>query len=146
MNFGFSGNGKGHIEVAQILSTIENVKMFILDYEANVEFTRLKSTLKPFVAELRKKYPTVPIFIISKIIFSSETHFSKDAEEECMIRSYQEEFVKTCSIFDKNIYYIDGRTLLGDDFNEKTVDGVHPNDYGFASIARTIENKIKEKL
>jgi hypothetical protein len=146
LNFGFSGNGKGHIEVAQILSTIENVKMFILDYEANVEFTRLKSTLKPFVAELRKKYPTVPIFIISKIIFSSETHFSKDAEEECMIRSYQEEFVKTCSIFDKNIYYIDGRTLLGDDFNEKTVDGVHPNDYGFASIARTIENKIKEKL
>lgn len=63
-----------------------------------------------------------------------------------MIRRYQEEFVKTCSIFDKNIYYIDGRTLLGDDFNEKTVDGVHPNDYGFASIARTIENKIKEKL
>ena len=25
LNFGFSGNGKGHIEVAQILSTIENV-------------------------------------------------------------------------------------------------------------------------
>ena len=113
---------------------------------ARISMRRNLHTLKPFVAELRKKYQTVPIFIISKIIFSLETHFSKDAEEECMIRSYQEEFVKTCSIFDKNIYYIDGRTLLGDDFNEKTVDGVHPNDYGFASIARTIENKIKEKL
>ena len=61
----------------------------------------------------------MPIFIISKIIFSSETHFSKDAKEEYIKRSYQEEFVKTCSIFDKNIYYIDGSTLLGNDFNEK---------------------------
>ena len=146
LNFGFSGNGKGHIEVARILSKIENVKMFVLDYEANVDFTRLKATLEPFVLELRKTYPIVPIFVISKIIFSSETHFSKDAKEEYIKRSYQEEFVKTCSIFDKNIYYIDGSTLLGNDFNEKTVDGVHPNDYGFASIARTIETKIKEKL
>ena len=60
---------------------------------ARISMRRNLHTLKPFVAELRKKYPTVPIFIISKIIFSSETHFSKDAEEECMIRSYQEEAV-----------------------------------------------------
>lgn len=45
LNFGFSGNGKGQIEVAEILSKIENVKMFVLNYEANVYFDQLKQTV-----------------------------------------------------------------------------------------------------
>ena len=29
LNYGFSGNGKGHIEIAQALSGIENVRSFV---------------------------------------------------------------------------------------------------------------------
>ena len=52
LNYGFSGNGKGHIEIAEALSEIKDVKMFVLDYEANATFDRLKNTLD-------KKYPDI---------------------------------------------------------------------------------------
>ena len=47
---------------------------------------------------------------------------------------------------DKNIYFLDGATLLGEDFDECTVDGVHPTDLGFARMAKNILPKIKEIL
>ena len=52
-----------------------------------------------------------------------------------MKRTNQRNVVKKLSQTDNNIYYYDGSKLLGSDFEEKTVDGVHPNDYGFYSIA-----------
>jgi hypothetical protein len=35
LNFGFSGNGQNHLEVAEILAQIKNPAMFIMDSEAN---------------------------------------------------------------------------------------------------------------
>lgn len=146
LNFGFSGNGKGQIEVAEILSKIENVKMFVLNYEANVYFDQLKQTVWNFIAKLRETYPTVPIILMSKIRFFDENHFVSVKKTEHMIRTYQRNVVKKLSQTDNNIYYYDGSKLLGSDFEEKTVDGVHPNDYGFYSIAKVVEKFIAKKL
>lgn len=134
LNYGFSGNGKGHIEIAQALSEIENVKMFILDYEANATFDRLKATLNNFVQCLRSKYPLVPIVIISKIQMYLEFHDDEYRANERKIRNYQKNYVKKAN--DENLYYIDGAKVLGKtNISEKTVDGCHPTDYGFISMA-----------
>lgn len=145
LNYGFSGNGKGHIEIAQVLSEIKNVKMFVLDYEANATFDRLKSTLDPFVKCIRSKYPNVPIIIMSKIMMYLEFHDDNYKTNEKKIRNYQKNYVKNSN--DENLYYIDGKKILGKtNISEKTVDGCHPTDYGFISIAENIYPIIKKIL
>ena len=147
LNYGFSGNGKGHIEIAEALSEIKNVKMFVLDYEANATFDRLKSTLDNFVKCLRKAYPTTPIVIISKIMMYLEFHDNDYIKNEKKIRNYQKNYVKNAN--DENLYYIDGAKVLGKtNISEKTVDGCHPTDYGFISMSEylyPILNKILKK-
>ena len=142
LNYGFSGNGKGHIEIAEALSEIENVKMFVLDYEANATFDRLKMTLDNFVKCLRKKYPKVPIVIMSKIPMYLEFHDDNYVKNERKIRNYQKNYVK--KMLDDNLYYIDGAKILGKKhISEKTVDGCHPTDYGFMSIAEYLFGEFK---
>lgn len=145
LNYGFSGNGKGHFEIAEALSEIKNVKMFVLDYEANATFDRLKATLDNFVKCLREKYPTVPIVIISKIMMYLEFHDSDYIKNEKKIRNYQKNYVKKSN--DENLYYIDGSKVLGkNNISEKTVDGCHPTDYGFISMAEYLYPIIKKIL
>ena len=145
LNYGFSGNGKGHIEIAEALSDIKNVKMFVLDYEANATFDRLKGTLDNFVKCLRSKYPVVPIVIISKIMMYLEFHDESYIINEKKIRNYQKNYVKKSN--DKNLYYIDGAKVLGKtNISEKTVDGCHPTDYGFISMAEYLYKIIQNIL
>ena len=145
LNYGFSGNGKGHIEIAQALSEIKNVKMFVLDYEANATFDRLKATLDNFVKCLRSKYPTVPIIIMSKIQMYLEFHDENYKINEKKIRNYQKNYVKKSN--DPNLYYIDGSKVLGKtNISEKTVDGCHPTDYGFISMAEYLYPIFKKIL
>lgn len=145
LNYGFSGNGKGHIEIAEALSEINNVKMFVLDYEANATFDRLKATLDNFVKCLRSKYPFVPIIIMSKIPMYLEFHDKAYINNEKNIRNYQKNYVKKSN--DPNLYYIDGAKVLGKtNISEKTVDGCHPTDYGFISMAEYIYPIIKKIL
>ena len=48
---------------------------------------------------------------------------------------------------DKNVYFIDGRTLFGRADRENcTVDGCHPNDLGFYRMAQKIDKTIKKIL
>lgn len=146
LNFGFSGNGKGHSEIAEIISNINQVKLFVINYEANVTFDDLKITLMPFIDKLRQRYLDVPIILVSKIQFYTEFHSKSESKLEKEIRDYQKEFVKKRRSLDKNLYYYDGKQLLGDNASEKTVDGVHPTDYGFVSIAKNLEKEIKRRI
>jgi len=47
---------------------------------------------------------------------------------------------------DKKLYFKDGYELLGRDFYECTVDGVHPNDYGFMKMAKGLLPVLKKIL
>ena len=45
---------------------------------------------------------------------------------------------------DKNVYFIDGPTLMADIKDNGTVDNCHPSDAGFASMARAIAPVLDE--
>jgi hypothetical protein len=47
---------------------------------------------------------------------------------------------------DKNIHFLDGTTLFGDDSTECTVDGVHGTDLGFYMVARRMAPVIRRIL
>ncbi len=146
LNFGFSGNGRGQKEVAEILASIDDVKMYILDYEANATLPMLKDTLDNFINILREKYPNVPILVLSKIRMSVENHVIDNYNEQLSRLKFQRSVVNKHKKYDNNIHFFDGHKLLGKYQNDATVDGSHPTDLGFMMITENLEKQIKKIL
>jgi hypothetical protein len=140
INLGFSGSGKGEAEVARIISEIPNQALFVLDYEANcVSPELLQSTLPEFIRLFRSKHPEVPIVVLSQIRFARELFDRELLELRLKRKRIQMETVEAFrDQGDESIYFHDGEHLLGADFNECTVDGVHPTDLGFIRMAEQL--------
>ena len=137
LNFGFSGNGQNHPEVAEVLTEIKNPALFILDSEANsISAEKVNERVPRFLDIIRKAYPTVPILVLSKIPYGKRYALelpSLKAEFRTIVEQRQ-------ALGDKNIYFADGSKFFdSSDYSENTVDGAHPTDRGFFQMAKALE-------
>lgn len=153
VNLGFSGNGKGEPEVAAEIAKIPDPALIVIDYEANTPSApALKKTLAPFIAILREKHPVVPILVLTKIRYAEEGRDRKRGDDlprlpyAQMARQAQFETVEELKKTDPNLYFLGGDDLLGEDFDECCVDGVHPTDLGFYRMTENLEPVIREIL
>ena len=64
------------------------------------------------------------------------------ARRAIIMRSY----LKALENGDKNVYFIDGPTLVQYAKNDCSVDGTHPNDLGFYSMATVLLEQLKKIL
>ena len=154
INLGFSGNGRGEPEMARLVAEIADPAMLILDYEGNcVNAETFSRTLPEFVRILREVHPAVPLLILSKIRFGAEAldvepndyNLSIRYRESCrdiQLRLVEERRRQG----DLHIHFMDGANLLGNDYTECTVDGVHPTDMGFYRMAAGIAPEIERLL
>ena len=146
VNLGFSGNGRGEPELAHLINQIEDLRLIVLDYEANANKT-IQGTIGTFVDILRTEHPTTPILIMSKTRYAAATDGSEMYKLLMSNRDFQSELVKNRKLKgDQNIYFLDGSEVLGDDYFECTVDGSHPSDLGSYRIAEALLSKIKDIL
>lgn len=146
VNLGFSGNGRGEPALAHLINQISDLAFIILDYEANANQT-IVNTLEPFVDILREEHPDTPILIMSKIRYTSATFGSPTYDLLMGNREFQRTLVeKRKKAGDKNIFFLDGTTVLGDDYYECTVDGSHPTDLGSIRIANALTDAINTIL
>ena len=154
INLGFSGSGKGEADVARVVALIKKPALLVLDYEANCEGHDLfQKTLPAFISILRDAHAKVPILIISKNRFAQEA-----ADYELASLNHERIYRKQCKVMqrklvarlrkegDSNICFFDGSALLGKDYWECSVDGVHPTDLGFSRMADGICPIIKRIL
>ena len=146
VNLGFSGNGKGEPALAHLINEISDVSLIILDYEANAGET-IVNTLDPFITVLREKHPDLPILVMSKIRYANASEGSSAYKSLISNRDFQKKLVgDKKAAGDKNIYFLDGSTVLGNDYYECTVDGVHPSDLGSKRIADALTTAIENIL
>lgn len=148
INLGFSGSGKGEAEVAHTIAEIPNPSLFVFDYEANCVSPELfQSTLPEFIRIVRNNHPEVPIVVLSQIRFGGEAFDSGLRELRLKRKEIQSETVKAFrQQGDTNIFFHDGEPMLGDSYNECTVDGVHPTDLGFYRMAEHLEPVLRSYL
>lgn len=148
INLGFSGNGKGEPELAKLISDIGDLDLIVLDYEANAwKENLLRKTLWDFIGILRAKHTYVPILVVSKLPYADEVFEREKAGIRKSNIEFQKNLVNTLQEQgDRYIYFLDGSGLLGKDFNECMVDGVHPTDLGFYQIAGNMSAAIHEIL
>ncbi|CAG7635272.1 SGNH/GDSL hydrolase family protein [Paenibacillus allorhizosphaerae] len=136
INLGFSGNGKGEPELAHLIAQIERPALLALDYAANVTAEQYIATLPEFIRIYRSVHPDTPILVISKNPYAQEQINTAMRERRIVCRDFGRELVeKLQEGGDRNIAFQDGDVLLGEDFEECTVDGSHPNDLGFRRMA-----------
>ncbi len=149
-NFGFSGNGRGEPEMAEILARIPDPAGFVLDYEANAHAEGIRSTLENFIGILRKHHPDVPITVIS-LLPPGSAGFSRGCSERiaevfplmAQSRDFQYELLdRLRATGDEKLFFIDGTQLLGNDWDECMMDGCHLNDLGFYRMAEALAKRL----
>ncbi len=164
INLSFSGSAMGEKEMAQTMAEIKDPAMFILDYDANAMIDGLRATLSDFIDILREKHPEVPILLISalprKEQYGDENEFPTLLEHEKEFETdkgypsnrfdftqiHLDELKRRREAGEKNIHFIDGTTLLGDEPLEALVDGLHATDLGFYLIAKRTAPVIERIL
>jgi len=145
INMGFSGSGKGEPDVARNIALIPNPGCFVLDYEGNAGSELLRQTLPHFIEILREAHPTTPILVLSVTPFSRELEDEAFVQMRARDRDFQRSTVEALrQLGDVNIFFMDGRGVLGEDFTETLVDGVHTTDLGFMREADALEPKIRD--
>lgn len=141
-NFGFSGNCKGEIEMADYFNTLD-FSIFVLDYDHNApDVAHLKATHEPFFKKIREKNPNVPVVMITR---PCAVYGESEIARRQVVRATYDNAIKNG---DKNVYFIDGEDFFKDFCDRELcfIDTIHPNDLGFYKMTEVIEPVIKHIL
>lgn len=138
-NFGASGNAQGEPEMAEYLGKI-NKSIFFYDYDHNAPtIEHLKNTHESFFRRFREFDPDTPVIMTSRPADDTP----QTAERVEIVRATYENALQGG---DKNVYFVDGRTLFGDvDPSLCTTDRTHPNALGHYMMAKSLEKLIHEE-
>jgi len=143
INLGFSGSGKAEPIMVEYLSEVD-ASVYVLDYDHNAPTAEyLEETHYPLYKAIREKHKNAPIVCISRPDFENGGETINSPRRNVVKATVE----KATQFGDKNVYFIDGETLFGEEDRDScTVDGCHPNDLGFYRMAKTIYPVLKEAL
>ena len=134
---GFSGNAMGEDEIAQYIKDLE-MSVFVFDYDHNAPtLQHLEDTHQRMFQTIRSSNPNLPIILMSR------PKYQLNEEDEERLAVIRKTYTDAIAAGDKNVYMIDGPTLMQYAGNDGTVDGVHPNDLGFYSMAKVLIQQLR---
>ncbi len=129
INLGFSGNAKGEDEMTDYIKGLD-MSVFVMDYDHNAPSTEhLEKTHGRMFEKIRAARPKLPIVIMSR------PKYYLTEEEKVRLEIIQNTYLAAKERGDENVYFIDGRKLMEAVGDNGTVDGGHPTDSGFFSMA-----------
>lgn len=140
VNLGFSGNAKGEQTIANYIAGL-NMSCFVYDYDHNAPTAEhLQATHEKMFLTIRKTYPDIPIVMMSR----PRAHLNAEDQRRLEIITATYENAKARG--DHNVYLLTGPELMHDAGCDGNVDGTHPTDYGFASMARVLGDLLEKIL
>jgi len=133
-NLGFSGSAKAEPAIAEYISKLP-MSVFVFDYDHNApNLAYLQETHERMFKTVREANPDLPIIMISRpSVYANKK--AVIARRDAIMNTY----LNAKNNGDNNVYFLDGSKMLsifGGDSG--TVDGTHPNDLGFACMAKVI--------
>ncbi|MDH4408622.1 MAG: SGNH/GDSL hydrolase family protein [Verrucomicrobiales bacterium] len=145
INLGFSGNGKMEPEVGALLTEID-AAVYVIDCLPNMVESEVAERAEALVRQLREARPETPILLVEDRTYANTWIMKSKRERHAGSRSaFIRAFDSLVSSGVKNLYYVEGEALLGDD-TEGTTDGSHPNDLGFMRQADVLEPVLRKAL
>lgn len=142
INLGFSGNGDGSEKVARYIADLD-MSLFFMDYDHNALTAEyLQKTHYPFYKIIREKNPDIPIIMASMPNLDLRPTFRAERREVI-----KDTYRRARAEGDNRVWFVDGVTLFGDEDRDAcTMDGSHPNDFGFYRMAKNLLPYMKEAL
>lgn len=139
-NLGFSGGARGETAISDWIKQLE-MCAFLYDYDYNAPTAEhLQATHETMFRAIREAQPDLPIVIMSRPKYYLNDDDKKRLE---IIRTTYDNAI---AANDKNVYLLDGPTLMANIMDNGTVDYAHPSDSGFASMARAIIPVLRRKV
>lgn len=140
INLGFSGSARAEDEIIEYIKKLD-MSVFVYDYDHNApSVEHLKNTHEKMFKAIRTEKPNIPIVIMSR------PKFILNDEEKERLNIIRTTYNNAKASGDNNVYLITGPELMEFAENEGTVDNCHPNDLGFASMAKCLGKVLKEFL
>ena len=128
---------------AEILCDAE-VDALIFDTFSNPTADLIEERLFPFIEKIRSAHPDIPL-IFQQTIYRERRNFNKrymereKAKQETASRLMKE----ACKKYN-NVYFI--QTNATDEMHSTSVDGSHPNDFGYTLWAESIKKPVMKIL
>lgn len=139
VNLGFSGSGRAEPELVKYMAGLP-MAAFVSDYDHNApDAAYLAATHEPMYRAIRAQQPDLPYIIVSRPDFKRG--------DDTLRRIVMETYCKAVAEGDQNVYFVDGAGLFsGEEWDACTVDGAHPNDFGFYRMAQGMLPWLKKIL
>ena len=145
INIGFSGNGRMHKEVGDLMTELD-AACYVVDCLPNMNATTVAERCVPLVKQLRKARPNTPIVLVEDRRFANSWILpAKSIFHDDNQAALQKAFKQLQAAGMKKLHYLQDDHLLGDD-TEGTTDGSHPNDLGFLRQADAFEPVLRQAL
>lgn len=146
INLGFSGNALLDMEIAELMASVEDPGLYVLDYVPNASAEAIDEVGEEFFRIIRDAHPEVPVVFIEDVIFPHTIFDNKILEEVTKKNVAQKRlFKKLKKSGEKRIYYISAEGMIGDD-GEATVDAIHFTDLGAMRYVDHVLPVIKRAL
>ena len=142
LSLGCSGNCKMQPYFAEVLCDA-NVDALVFDAFSNPRAQMIKERLFPFIEKIQSAHPDIPL-IFQQTIYREKRNFDtkEEAKEKAKQETAAELMAEACKKY-KNVYFIQTNASHA---HETSVDGIHPNDYGYTLWAKSIEKQLLEIL
>ena len=139
-NLGFSGGAKAEDTIIEYIKN-QQMSVFVYDYDHNAPTVEhLRDTHEKMFRAIRAAQPELPIIMMSR------PRYYLNDEAKARLEIIKTTYQNAVNRGDKNVYLIDGPTLMAIAQNEGTVDNCHPNDLGFYSMAKAVAPVLKKLL
>ncbi len=135
INLGFSGSGKMEPIMADLLVELDPA-VYVLECLPNMTTEMVRERIEPFVLRLREARPDTPVLLVDNPVASADGPGNvalQEAYERLLVRGVE------------GLYRLYGKGQLACRENG-TVDGVHPTDLGFLTMAEAYEPVLAEIL
>jgi len=140
INLGFSGNAKGEPEIADYISGL-NMSMFVYDYDHNSpSMEHYRETYEPMFRRIRDANPDLPIICMGR----PQYYLNDNIRQRLAVIEQTVENSRARG--DDKVWMITGPELMALTDGEGHVDGCHPTDLGFLSMANALEKLMKTIL
>jgi hypothetical protein len=143
LSLGCSGNCKMQPYFADVLCDAK-VDALIFDAFSNPDAKMIEERLFPFIEKIQSAHPDIPLIFQQTIYRESRNFDQKNEEKERAKQEMAEKLMKEAVKKYKNVYFV--QTNATDALHETSVDGIHPDNYGYTLWARSIEKQVLKIL
>jgi len=145
LNLGVSGRCKMQSYFAAALAEAPDVDAFIFDAFSNPSVEEIETRLFPFIEAMQAAHPGKPLIFL-KTIYREKRNFNTqvEADEAARMAASVRMMKEACKKY-PDVYFITTTNATSPE-RETTVDGTHPDDYGYTLWAHSVEKPILKIL